>query len=653
MERLTKLFVVSWVFVALTVQVWLLSPGWDRLPIASAVIFVLAAAFAFRSRRTISVVLAFIYPAPVLIWLAAGGYTAPLMVLWMVALAGVLTPNLVSRSWQIASPWRGVLICWALIIVVGASITIARELDFDWSLIRVRGQAISNAATGGWPAYWITWILNDALIALLGILWFDWLFDISESDFQYMVVTPMVVSFGVTALAALYQLSVDVTALNPTGYGGTGRASGLLLDANVLGAIAALWIGMFVLYARHSERWFWPIAISGFAASWLVVWASGSRSALGAAVIVTTFDVVAAAARARNGLGRIPVVPVLFGFTIAVLVVAFAARSGVATGPVQRLRQATSPQVLHAEGGLVNALWTRDGFGTAAVTLIKDFPWFGVGVGSFPLLLADISTLPHDNAQNWFRHQLAELGFIGSLGWIAWFILFGYFVVKRRKGADPALWVARGALVAFVMMSLFGMPSQHVAVTITFWTAAYWFVTLVGASESKTVLGLTSWILILPVIVVFGIGTLNSARTTLRVAARAQRWGWPYSHGFYPVEVDDAGSRYQWTEKRAVAVVDAPTRWMQLTVRAGHPDVGARPVGMEVRRDGQVVLKGQLSSTAPITTFVSIPGDEPRARIETWVSRTFRPDHADDRDLGLRVSWRFVDTPHDSTSATR
>ncbi len=46
---------------------------------------------------------------------------------------------------------------------------------------------------------------------------------------------------------ALYQLFVDVTVLNPTIYGAIGRASGTVMDANLSGTIAALWIGGAVL----------------------------------------------------------------------------------------------------------------------------------------------------------------------------------------------------------------------------------------------------------------------------------------------------------------------------------------------------------------------------------------------------------------------
>src|ERR1700730_3327923 len=116
-------------------------------------------------------------------------------------------------------------------------------------------------------------------------------------------------------------------------------------------------------------------------------------------------------------------------------------------------------------------LWRRQDYGTAAVAMIRDHPMFGVGVGSFHLLTADYGKLigyngflVPDNAQNWFRHQLAEFGVLGSVGWIVWVAAFAVFLLRAPiRAADRfAASTLKGALVALAVISLVGMPTQHV-----------------------------------------------------------------------------------------------------------------------------------------------------------------------------------------------
>ena len=63
-------------------------------------------------------------------------------------------------------------------------------------------------------------------------------------------------------------------------------------------------------------------------------------------------------------------------------------------------------------------LWTRGGYGPVATRMVQDYPFTGVGIGSFNWMAPDYwreianDKLPFDNAQNWWRHQVAELGLI-------------------------------------------------------------------------------------------------------------------------------------------------------------------------------------------------------------------------------------------------
>ena len=72
----------------------------------------------------------------------------------------------------------------------------------------------------------------------------------------------------------------------------------------------------------------------------------------------------------------------------------------------------------------------------------------GVGVAAFHTLVHDFSMaasgkdIVPDNAQNWFRHHLAELGVLGSLPWLAWCVVFALRLFARRGRRSLLRWRA-------------------------------------------------------------------------------------------------------------------------------------------------------------------------------------------------------------------
>jgi hypothetical protein len=664
MERASKLFVLGWTCAALAGDVWLLRGGWPGLPVFALIAFGAAAILTAIDRRAVGIVLALTYLFPVLVYLLIGRYYAQYSVIWLTVLLGAMFPRSLKTSWNIPGRWRGALVCWALIIIAGASIVIAREVDFTLGLIQ--NTTISNTARGGWPAFIVSWVLHVALVLLTGILWFDWLFGTSTEDFHSSVATPMAGSFFVLALVSAYQLFVDLSFLNGTVFVSLARATGTMFDANVCGAAAALWIGGSILWAQRLGRWRPHAVISGAAAGWLAVWASGSRTAFAAAMIVTLCSIVALyvaprrASRSRR-FASVAAATAAAGGLMFIL----ASADVAAVGPLRRLWfsipsfSAESLQAVAQEN-----LWTRNGYGTASAAMIRGFPWFGVGVGSFQSLLPEFSaqvgvTLPPDNAQNWYRHQLAELGIVGSLPWIIWVVAFGFFVLGRHTGMPAVGWTARGVILAFAAISFVGMPGQDAIVAITFWTMAFWYVRLVGVAP-PTPLKPSSWAVIAVALAIFTAGTLHAAANELRVPVRAQRGGWPYSYGLYADEPDGQGGKQRWTGRRAVAVFPASSQWMALTVSVDHRAISprttvapvsrapTRPVDAKVWCNGELVLEKRLTTTAPETQYVRVPDGDRWVLLETWVNRILSPRDfgvPDDRELGMMIMWSFVDQP--------
>src|SRR5207302_699521 len=102
-----------------------------------------------------------------------------------------------------------------------------------------------------------------------------------------------------------------------------------------------------------------------------------------------------------------------------------------------------------------------------------------------------------------YRHELAELGVVGSLGWIAWTALFLWSLVRARA-RESRLWTAaalRAVLAGFGLISLLGVPAQEVSVALAFWTLAFWYTLTVdraprvGASLDRRASWAVAWIL--------------------------------------------------------------------------------------------------------------------------------------------------------------
>jgi len=659
MDRATKLVVALWACAAIAVHIWLVPSLWPGFKISIVAAFFVAAALTTWSRRSIGLVLVLAYVYPVLIYLRGGMYHVDFDIIWLAALAGAIMPDALRYGWRVPPIWRAPLALWALVVAIGATIVFAREMDFYLPLLHE--PKIGNSVTGGGgPAFISLWLSDVSLALIVGILWFDWLFG-AGLDFHRDVATPLLVSLLVLAGISAYQLFVDFTFLNANVFGGTGRASGTMFDANASGAIAALWTGASIAWASRLRRFKLPIGAVVFLGAWLTVWASGSRGAFLSASVATAFGLFALWPQARTLASRSRWLIVTSSVLLLVAVLGlFTFQSSQIVGPIERIRYTLPGPSAASVRQFVWAMWDRDRYGSVATSMIERFPLFGVGISSFHMMVNDflppgeVGLIP-DNAQNWYRHQFAEIGLVGSVGWLAWVVFFGWFVLRPPRGSPRLASALRGPLIAFACVSLVGIPSQPLAVSFTFWTMAFWYVSLAGAPRSAP-LSREVWGGVLAIALVFAVGTIAFARTTLRVPARAQRVGFPYSYGFYYPEPDGAGGEYRWARQRASMVVGASKHVVALTVSVNHRDIETRPVHVKVWCDGVLALNTRLANTSPATIFVELPSSASRFIVDTWVDRVVRPRDLgvdDSRELGLMVRWDFQDRVPDGLTSIR
>ena len=642
MDRASKIVLLVWACAALTCHT-LLGRTWPGMPATAATIFVIVAAVVAYERRFVAVVLALTYVVPAVVRLVFGTWDPQYYPLWTAALLGAMMPSAVRSGWHLPPLWRAPLIAATLSVAIATSITALRELDFNPALLGPTPHAVLS----GLPVFFAAWAVHVGLTLVLGVLWFDWLLGTRDLDMTTWVLVPLGISLVALAAASSYQLFGDITFLNETVYAAIGRASGTVYDANVAGVLTAMGLGGALVAVARAHGWRLAVSIASVGVLWVAVWASGSRTAFAAAAIVTTSGVVGIvrsldAAAARRVW--------LIAASVVVVLVVLAGSGLRAVGPVGRV-WATLPSLSWTSIGAFGAeMWNRNGYGVASTELVRRFPVSGIGVGSFHAFGPQLAhlALPPDNAQNWYRHQVVELGLLGSAGWLIFAGLFGWSVIRPPCVLPASAWCVRGVLLAFGAISFLGVPTQEVPAAVTFWTAAAWYALLCGATPGPSALGLRTWALITAAVLLFGASTVRAATTTLRVPARARAIGWPYSYGFYGPESDLEGGEHRWAERRAAALVDAPARYVSLAVRVNHADIGSRPVHAKVWIEGRLVLETRLTSGAPARVTVPVPVGLKQVLIDTWVDHVLHPRDfgvADDRELGLLVGWRFSAEP--------
>jgi hypothetical protein len=648
-ERASKLLVVGWTCVAMVAMAWRVG-GWPPLFVLSMAALFGGVVLASIDRRVVAPVLVFAYIYPAIIQIVHGQYHVYFGVVWMAALLGVLLPDAIRTPWRIPVRWRAALACWALVLVAGATIVAAREIDFNLALLG--GRPTPGSVLRGVPAFSVMWTLHVSLVALLGILWFDWLFSLSSGEFTALVIAPLGAGFVMLAAVATYQMFGHMSFLNATVFGRYGRASGTVFDANVCGTIAAMWIGAVVIVGRN-RPW---VVVGGGMLGWLAVWASGSKTAFAAALLTSLCGAVALMTGQGRGGWRAIRLRYVAGVCLVLLFVALAGPNAI--GPVRRMRRFIPEPSLSSVGAFAVEMWNRNNYGATASVMIRTFPWFGVGPGGFNTLASQFAPQRllkgGDNAQNWYRQEFAELGLVGSLGWMLWVAGFGWILLDRA--ASPLAWSTRGALLALGFISLVGVPGQDMAVTLTFWTFAFWHVSLSGVDLTRRQMPRGAWVAVAVVVIVYGAGTAADAVSRLRPPMRAARAGLPYTYGFYAPESDGAGGEQRWAQQHAVTVLELPRRWIALRVGVNHHDIAERPVAVKAWCEGTAIVDTTLTSIEPATVYVYVPPGRSAVTLETWVSRVVHPSTlgvADARELGLLVSWNFVDLPPPGATVVR
>jgi hypothetical protein len=192
---------------------------------------------------------------------------------------------------------------------------------------------------------------------------------------------------------------------------------------------------------------------------------------------------------------------------------------------------------------------------------------------------------------------------------------------------------------------MFGIPGQDVMVAVTFWTLAFWHVSIVGFPRERPVPRWV-WSAAAVTVIAVAVGTAHASLTRLRVPVRAQRAHAPYSYGFAAPAATGDIAGYRRTHLHAVTVLNPPSRWMSVSVRL---DDGAAsdPIDVRVFTEGETLLKGRLDSSVPLTAVVQLPEEPLHPILEVAARRagSRMPAFVRGGESPLLMKWEFLEHP--------
>ena len=623
--------------------------------------FVLMLAAGQRLRPIgLPILMAALYLMPSIYLATLGGESFGLDSIWILPMLGLILSDRGALRWSLPARWQWPLVTWAMVVAVSWPIVFMREADFNlWILPLPR---VSNSSDGSEPWAIGLNVTYLALAHVFGILWIDalcrWYRD-ARDRFQREVIVGLVIAAAIASVVAIYQGFVDLTFLNRPFWSYMLRAAGTLGDANKMGAVAGFWtVGAMVAARRMPRPWPMVMTAGALVIGVAAVWVSGSRTGL-AAVIVSTmiaaFESIrfvwkARAARTIN----IKRFAIIGGAALVVAVALVAALRGASTqtvvgrGTLGYVPFVGDRSIAQSANEL---LWERFGYGPAAIQMVEEHPIDGIGVGMFHSQVHDYGqmtgyTIPQpDNAQNWLRHHIAELGIVGSLPLLWWCVVLLQWMFSRASSGDRlSVGLLRGVLIAFGIASMFGMPAQSLAIVLTFWVFVFWLSLEKGLPPPAT--GGT-WsrpvrIAVVAILVLHGASTVVDAFGVLRPRERAQRIGWFYRYGLQELEPDPGGNPVgrRWTMKDSLAVIPVKGKVLKFVAWVDHPDSDVKPVHVKVWADSSLVYEGDLRRSPLFLDIPATPGKSYMV-LETSIDRLFRPSDSgnsrDRRELGLSI----------------
>jgi hypothetical protein len=305
--------------------------------------------------------------------------------------------------------------------------------------------------------------------------------------------------------------------------------------------------------------------------------------------------------------------------------------------------------------------------GKLAVSMMKDYPLTGVGVGSYIIEVSNYSTLEKiyvdpESAENYILQVGSELGLLGILLvlWILWEIIKQ---IRRTylkiPSSDNHKFILIGAISGIISFLLIVQTHTFIGsyeIKYTFWLLVGIVFCLGRTAEGKDenykqkpLFNKTQKIVSLIVLSLFSAVHLWNSTHSLSLKSRTEQFGLKQDFGLYPPEKTDDGREFRWTRSHGGFTIKIEKPTVVIPLLATHPDIGENPVSVKIFlvKDffKQKILLGEITLNESVwrTYEFSIPKEEAgqEAILLLKVNRTWNPLKAtgapDPRDLGVAI----------------
>jgi O-antigen ligase len=372
-------------------------------------------------------------------------------------------------------------------------------------------------------------------------------------------------------------------------------------DVNAAGSYFAAILVLTVALGWRAGWLRWP-ALAAATAQSIALWLTGSRAALGAALIALGASSVRWSRPHVRNLPRAAAVLVVIVLVVGAAIRFYPARQ--------------------AQSGAATALAIRQEMARTTLRMVAPDPIFGVGIGRYPELSAGLSSpalleaFPAatlgENAHNNFLQILAELGLLGlaAFVWVLCEALRGVSSARGTLRGDPLRLGVLAAIAAFLLTCLVGHPLLIEVPAYTFWmllglaAAMHPIPDTATRSNLTRRAALTAAALVAAIVISTPVRSWQQARRADLENVALGVSGWQRSAD---------GTAFRWAGQHATFYVPANATAIVLPLRpADSGDLGE----VELRLDGQLANRVRLAEEGWTRVRLVMPRPEgaPRFR---------------------------------------
>ncbi len=393
-------------------------------------------------------------------------------------------------------------------------------------------------------------------------------------------------------ITAFYQqiFNPGFCMLTETAWQTSNRISGGMTDPNALGLFLFLFIPLSIVCAIKESGIKQAFLFCMIIPAIYVVTLSGSRSTfLGlilTAIVVSVYYCFHYIFTSKNykKIAVFAIIIILFSALIIPFLGISIKKSKPSSNPLVKRMQLFVEKINTAPS--LRLIDKRELQWKQAVSMWKDFPFVGIGLGAFALELPNYNQKAHDetpidNAWNQYLNWMAELGLAGIFLWIGFWIaffisIFSYVKNKGLKIITSQFVVLFTLIIVFLFLNVFGAHFQapEVSAGVAIISALLFAYYNLESFPLKLPNKRETFIIAL-IFLIICIAQAQNSLNPLSWKVLRKKYNLPTEFGMYKTENWQNMFEYRWTEKYAGININIPSKNKVAVLRmaAFDPDI--------------------------------------------------------------------------------